>query len=290
MTDDMNATIDGGVDSTSFEDPLTDPLAIDDSSESINDVIEIASEPEEICNEIIFVDIEKLKCNVKETIPLKVGKHPKILNCPRSPEHSDINGNNKHLPKNLVKKPKLVVDTKQSHTPAIPTTRIVSADDDDNDNVNSDNTLIDVETQVNGSVIEKNFKQLNEPADEKNEISKSAETSLAISIGNSEPETDDITDTSVLLEENGSDSGLGSDNVQSILAIEKQLATSTPSKSSLKRKSLDVLHVDQTKKPKRGINFGDITVFYFPRCQGFGCVPTQGGSTLGMNAKHAYKK
>lgn len=125
------------------------------------------------------------------------------------------------------------------------------------------------------------------------ELNKSADSSFQTSVVNSEAETEEVTDTSVLLEElrsDGSDSGLGSDSLRSISAIEKNLANLTPSKSSLKRRSVDTLHMDQAKKTKRSINFGDVTVFYFPRCQGFGCVPTQGGSTLGMTSKHAYKK
>lgn len=70
-----------------------------------------------------------------------------------------------------------------------------------------------------------------------------------------------------------------------------------PIKSSLKRK----LHVDVDQptdavdgapkcKKKRGITFDSVTVFYFPRAQGFTCVPSQGGSTLGMGAQHSYSK
>jgi cysteine/serine-rich nuclear protein len=31
-----------------------------------------------------------------------------------------------------------------------------------------------------------------------------------------------------------------------------------------------------------------VTVFFFPRCQGFTSVPTQGGSTLGMSPRHCW--
>lgn len=40
------------------------------------------------------------------------------------------------------------------------------------------------------------------------------------------------------------------------------------------------------EKPRRGIKFDGVTVFYFPRSQGFSCVPSQGGSTLGMARRH----
>lgn len=221
MTEEVNS-LPEGVEGVSFEDPLTDPLAIDEefSGNNDEDVVEVQSEAESVSIEnIIFVDIEKLKCKVDSET-----------------SQSDINGNDRH------------------------------------------------------SVI--NSEPSKEEASETSEV-KSADSSLVISVNSSEPEIDDVTDTSVLLEEirsDGSDSGLGSDSLRSISAIEKNLASLTPSKSSLKRRSVDILHDDQAKKAKRGINFGDVTVFYFPRCQGFGCVPTQGGSTLGMTTKHAYKK
>ncbi|KAG5878320.1 hypothetical protein JTB14_030971 [Gonioctena quinquepunctata] len=61
-----------------------------------------------------------------------------------------------------------------------------------------------------------------------------------------------------------------------------------PVKSNLKRKlSGDEGEQPQAKK-KRGITFDSVTVFYFPRTQGFTCVPSQGGSTLGMGAQHSH--
>ncbi|XP_044751130.1 cysteine/serine-rich nuclear protein 3 isoform X2 [Coccinella septempunctata] len=63
-----------------------------------------------------------------------------------------------------------------------------------------------------------------------------------------------------------------------------------PKKSNLKRK----LPVDDDSGPKikkkRGISFDSVTVYYFPRAQGFTCVPSQGGSTLGMGAYHTHSK
>lgn len=41
-------------------------------------------------------------------------------------------------------------------------------------------------------------------------------------------------------------------------------------------------------KCKRGIQFEGVTVFYFPRSQGFTCVPSQGGSSLGMSRRHSH--
>lgn len=35
------------------------------------------------------------------------------------------------------------------------------------------------------------------------------------------------------------------------------------------------------------MEFDQVTVFYFPRCQGFTSVPSRGGCTLGMVSKHS---
>ncbi|XP_077869865.1 uncharacterized protein LOC102802800 [Saccoglossus kowalevskii] len=40
------------------------------------------------------------------------------------------------------------------------------------------------------------------------------------------------------------------------------------------------------KKKKKNVQFNGVTVFYFRRSQGFTCVPSQGGSTLGMANSH----
>lgn len=251
MTDEANPTSEGGT----FEDPLTDPLAIDDE---INEAIEVPSETENVSIEnIIFVDIEKLKCKVKDT---KDVKDDESQTESVSLQDSDINGNDRHLLK-LHKETAVKVEIKQTEKKSL---------------LDEIDTNIDNECKAS-------------PCD----LIKSADSSFATNVISSEPETEEATDTSILLEEirsDGSDSGLGSDSLRSISAIEKNLASLTPSKSSLKRRSVDNLHDDQAKRTKRSINFGDVTVFYFPRCQGFGCVPTQGGSTLGMTAKHAYKK
>ncbi|XP_071552674.1 uncharacterized protein Axud1 isoform X2 [Panulirus ornatus] len=59
-------------------------------------------------------------------------------------------------------------------------------------------------------------------------------------------------------------------------------------RSSLKRKASEE-HEDATpSKCKRGIQFEGVTVFYFPRSQGFTCVPSQGGSSLGMSRRHSH--
>ncbi|KAL0099429.1 hypothetical protein PUN28_020155 [Cardiocondyla obscurior] len=68
-----------------------------------------------------------------------------------------------------------------------------------------------------------------------------------------------------------------------------------PAKSNLKRRLTDCMegdesrgNVDEPLKKKRNIHFDAVTVYYFPRAQGFTCVPSQGGSTLGMSATHTH--
>lgn len=60
----------------------------------------------------------------------------------------------------------------------------------------------------------------------------------------------------------------------------------TTSTSSLVTAASSSLSGSVQKKPKRSINFDNVQVFYFPRQQGFGCVPSAGGCTLGMGARH----
>ncbi|XP_063358253.1 uncharacterized protein LOC134647851 [Cydia amplana] len=64
-----------------------------------------------------------------------------------------------------------------------------------------------------------------------------------------------------------------------------------PLRSSLKRKCSDESQEEPPmKKRKEGIKFDNVTVYYFPRTQGFTCVPSQGGSTLGMEREHTHSQ
>ncbi|XP_076764230.1 AXIN1 up-regulated 1 [Xylocopa sonorina] len=72
----------------------------------------------------------------------------------------------------------------------------------------------------------------------------------------------------------------------------------SPPKSNLKRRLTDCMEEapspkrsntqEEIMKKKRNIHFDAVTVYYFPRAQGFTCVPSQGGSTLGMSATHTH--
>ncbi|XP_044539194.1 cysteine/serine-rich nuclear protein 1-like, partial [Gracilinanus agilis] len=41
------------------------------------------------------------------------------------------------------------------------------------------------------------------------------------------------------------------------------------------------------RSPAGRVTFAGVTVFYFPRCQGFTSVPSRGGCTLGMGRRHS---
>lgn len=59
-------------------------------------------------------------------------------------------------------------------------------------------------------------------------------------------------------------------------------------RSNLKRKLTNDDDSQPASKRKRGISFDTVTVYYFPRTQGFTCIPSQGGSTLGMGSNHSH--
>lgn len=44
----------------------------------------------------------------------------------------------------------------------------------------------------------------------------------------------------------------------------------------------------QRAKRNRRVRFSERTVFHFPRTQGYTCVPSNGGTTLGMKHKHTF--
>ncbi|XP_030557341.1 uncharacterized protein LOC115760228 [Drosophila novamexicana] len=106
-----------------------------------------------------------------------------------------------------------------------------------------------------------------------------------------------------LRSDGGSDSGLGSENDRHNTIGTTATTTSVPKplRSNLKRRLDDdamelALGPDMSsgvsccsstqKRSKRCINFDSVKVYYFPRQQGFSCVPTAGGCTLGMGARH----
>ncbi|XP_022228472.2 cysteine/serine-rich nuclear protein 1 [Drosophila obscura] len=106
------------------------------------------------------------------------------------------------------------------------------------------------------------------------------------------------------MRDGGSDSGLGSETTR-ITLKQQSSAVPEPKRSNLKRRlednesdAIDLVPdmsgaalsttstVAAQKRPKRSINFDNVKIYYFPRQQGFSCVPTLGGCTLGMGARH----
>lgn len=63
------------------------------------------------------------------------------------------------------------------------------------------------------------------------------------------------------------------------------------SSSVLTNSSSDVptsIVMNKRKRQKKSVKFKGVTVYYFARMQGFTCVPSEGGSTLGMIDKHSF--
>uniref|UniRef100_A0A182IQY0 CSRNP_N domain-containing protein n=1 Tax=Anopheles atroparvus TaxID=41427 RepID=A0A182IQY0_ANOAO len=114
----------------------------------------------------------------------------------------------------------------------------------------------------------------------------------ALPISGAEAEEEEASD--------GSDSGLGLEPARSVAPTSNSSNTPLelpPIKSSLKRRSEPVTTasevdegVSKEKRPKKAITFEGVTVYYFPRIQGFGCVPSQGGCTLGMEFQHVHSR
>ncbi|XP_051538814.1 cysteine/serine-rich nuclear protein 1-like [Myxocyprinus asiaticus] len=67
---------------------------------------------------------------------------------------------------------------------------------------------------------------------------------------------------------------------------------STPSNPSSPATSFNTTSIlKKAKRTRRGnVQFDQVTVFFFPRCQGFTSVPSRGGCTLGMVQRHSAKR
>lgn len=91
-------------------------------------------------------------------------------------------------------------------------------------------------------------------------------------------------------DESAASSGLPSDDSDSLSSggSDAPTASSSSCSSSLSSgtKSLLLKQPLGAQRGKKSVNFTGVTVYYFPRSQGFTCVPSQGGSTLGMDTKH----
>jgi cysteine/serine-rich nuclear protein len=254
-----------------FDDPLSDPLAIEDGYvtdgvDVLNNTIDsnVDNEISEIASEkIIFVDIEKLKCN-KNDRKAKLKKKEKDKDKEKDKEVEKKVENIKEIVKETIRNKEETIKSKEEEKKE---TEVPEVHSETNNIVKISETIPEPEN-INLTTVDSGFVN-----------NTSSETENEENIEN--PEEQRCSD--------GSDSGLGLDNLRSVQAIERDLAKLTPSRSNLKRRSDGPAQGenDSPKKPKRSINFGNITVYYFPRTQGFVCVPSQGGSTLGMTARHS---
>jgi hypothetical protein len=91
-------------------------------------------------------------------------------------------------------------------------------------------------------------------------------------------------------EKDSGSSGLQSDDADSLSSGASDAPTASSSSSSsmsVTTKSL-LMRDPGLRRGKKSVNFTGVTVYYFPRSQGFTCVPSQGGSTLGMDTRHMH--
>ncbi|XP_066498445.1 cysteine/serine-rich nuclear protein 1b [Hoplias malabaricus] len=67
---------------------------------------------------------------------------------------------------------------------------------------------------------------------------------------------------------------------------------STPSNPSSPSTTFSTTSIlKKSKRPRRGnVQFDQVTVFFFPRCQGFTSVPSRGGCSLGMVQRHSVQR
>ncbi|KAK3908110.1 Cysteine/serine-rich nuclear protein 2 [Frankliniella fusca] len=75
---------------------------------------------------------------------------------------------------------------------------------------------------------------------------------------------------------------------RSLSVSDENTNTNRRRRSTLKRPATSSCEDESKPKRKRSIVFDSVSVYYFPRTQGFTCVPSQGGSTLGMAQEHSH--
>ncbi|OTF76011.1 hypothetical protein BLA29_004227, partial [Euroglyphus maynei] len=134
---------------------------------------------------------------------------------------------------------------------------------------------------VDGNIVEEEEEQENIPLENIEDASTEIELNDETSISSS-------TSSGVISMANSSSSGEDS-------TITTSNSGSTTSDSSSSRPLRSLLKVVSGRKPKlknekKKVIFDNVTVFYFKRSQGFTCVPSQGGSTLGMETTHSYHR
>ncbi|XP_055639736.1 uncharacterized protein LOC129777482 [Toxorhynchites rutilus septentrionalis] len=142
-----------------------------------------------------------------------------------------------------------------------------------------DETFIAVESCVDGNVVidGQSSTEAHELSNVRQAIGESTTKAATATESSSSTQPNEEEEAS-----DGSDSGLGSEPPRTAL---------NQVKSNLKRhSSVEATGASSEKRPKRAITFDGVTVYYFTRMQGFGCVPSQGGCTLGMEFQHMHSK
>lgn len=177
--------------------------------------------------------------------------------------------------------------------------------DNDNDD-NSDNDFCPNESDYDEEEEddEEEEEDDDEEDDEKENVEDMAEETVVSTVDSSEPTIDTLdsneckiaesneNDASTEIEYNDEVSS-SSSGVLSITNSLDEITTNSSNGSETDRNGplRSLLKVERDKsKLKKKVIFNNVTVFYFKRSQGFTCVPSQGGSTLGMENTHSYLK
>lgn len=145
-----------------------------------------------------------------------------------------------------------------------------------------DTSLTDLDSSADAHIILVDVNALTKSEDN-NQSSCGSETELEDSFITPALSLDEIVEGEE--RNDGSDSGIGPEPVVPIIEQHAEKTAPTLTRSNLKRRSDDLIEV-QAKRPKRGITFDGVTVYYFPRIQGWTCIPSQGGCTIGMGPTH----
>ena len=145
-----------------------------------------------------------------------------------------------------------------------------------------DNGNLGKETSKNGHVEEPPV--ITAPLPGETSTSSSSSTSTVQDLTSDYQEIDPVSSKSTSVSE-----------VEDGQVLSSEWSETDGSGSTLKRPNSslsDISECTASKKAKRKkrITFSGVTAYYFPRAQGFTCVPSQGGSTLGMALKHSHEE
>ncbi|XP_062547326.1 uncharacterized protein LOC134212954 isoform X1 [Armigeres subalbatus] len=250
------------------EDPLYDPLALDECDNDVLNVSNVSatttgtvsSELDSSTGQIILVDVTTLKSPGAHEDDDGGGRESQICSAVGlEPVNTSVN---------VLDESALSLENDDEPNE----TKSTNLDDDSFKTASCGDTP---NISINGSTMEPYVDTRHT-----NGVPEVTDGGGAATRGNEEEEASD-----------GSDSGLGSEPSRNLSTLEKEITELPPVKSNLKRRSAEETTGATTeKRPKKGITFDGVTVYYFTRMQGFGCVPSQGGCTLGMEFQHVHSK